>query len=399
MNHEDRKHATYSPSSMAQIINCPISKYLDKDIPDDPPSKYAAEGTLAHEIAEKYLKKKLLGEEITQECEDIEMHNHCLGYAEFVYNLVEPYLDFKHVCRIEEVLVVYDNLDVWGTADFVFYYKDPTKETSSVFVVDFKYGRGVAVSAEDNWQLLTYAIGACNTSLGFDLIGEVTTYIYQPRVEEVVTSKKYNILELSKYKNKIYEVVNAIEDFKEKGVTQIDYEVSQKEGYWCRWCKVKDTCALANQKKVNRIKAMFEKHNAKHGLLSDEDITFLVANRSALKSMIEGVYKATYKQALEGKEFKGLKLVESNARREFLDDEELVAKGLIELGIEEPFEKINKLITITEAEKILDKGSVDHLCKPRDTKSYSLVSSESDSPEANIKNDMASMFEAKLKQL
>ncbi|SQC97399.1 Protein of uncharacterised function (DUF2800) [Fusobacterium necrophorum subsp. necrophorum] len=50
-------HALLGPSSASRWMACPPSVNLTKDMPDTT-SEYAAEGSLAHEIAELKLKKK-----------------------------------------------------------------------------------------------------------------------------------------------------------------------------------------------------------------------------------------------------------------------------------------------------------------------------------------------------
>ena len=51
-------HALLGPSSAARWMACPPSVNLTKDMPDTT-SEYATEGSLAHEIAELKLKKKI----------------------------------------------------------------------------------------------------------------------------------------------------------------------------------------------------------------------------------------------------------------------------------------------------------------------------------------------------
>lgn len=57
-NHKERAHAILSPSSMHRIVKCLGSVFLSEGI-EQPESEYAAEGTLAHEIAEIKAKEKL----------------------------------------------------------------------------------------------------------------------------------------------------------------------------------------------------------------------------------------------------------------------------------------------------------------------------------------------------
>ena len=58
-------HALLSPSSAKRWLSCPASIALSAGIPEPPESPYAAEGTLAHAVAESKL--RMLSGEITQE--------------------------------------------------------------------------------------------------------------------------------------------------------------------------------------------------------------------------------------------------------------------------------------------------------------------------------------------
>ena len=56
-------HARLSPSSAKRWLNCPASIALSAGLPEPPESPYAAEGTLAHAVAESKL--RMLSGEIT----------------------------------------------------------------------------------------------------------------------------------------------------------------------------------------------------------------------------------------------------------------------------------------------------------------------------------------------
>ena len=64
---------------------------------------------------------------------------------------------------------------MFGTADFVAY----SKKRHELSIVDFKYGKGVWVAAEDNTQLKYYALGAA-LSIN-DPVSTISMTICQPR--------------------------------------------------------------------------------------------------------------------------------------------------------------------------------------------------------------------------
>ena len=157
-------HALLSPSSASRWLNCTAAPHLEADMPDVS-SGFAVEGTLAHAYCAKKL-KTFLGLPTEHEDKEIaeladyhtgEMDEYTDAYAAIViekYNaaraitpdaqlLVETRLDFsEHIP------------DSFGTADAII-IADGTMD-----VIDFKYGKGVSVSAFKNPQMQIYALGA-----------------------------------------------------------------------------------------------------------------------------------------------------------------------------------------------------------------------------------------------
>ena len=81
--------------------------------------------------------------------------------------LVEQRVDFSKYIKIE---------DQTGTADVIIVF--PTR----LVVIDFKYGMGVRVDAENNEQMQGYALGAVNAFEDLIKVEKVTVVIVQPRI-------------------------------------------------------------------------------------------------------------------------------------------------------------------------------------------------------------------------
>ena len=137
------KHAMLSASSSARWLACPPSAQLCAVLPDTT-SDYAREGTCAHELAE-YKVQKLIGNPAANPTEnldfyDTEMEDCTDSYAQYIAEqlsplqepivLVEQRLDFSRYVQ-----------DGFGTGDCVIV------ADSVLTVIDFKYGKGVEVSA------------------------------------------------------------------------------------------------------------------------------------------------------------------------------------------------------------------------------------------------------------
>lgn len=175
------KHALLSASSSERWIHCPPSARLSESY-EDKGSDYAAEGTDAHSLCEFKL-KTALGIDVDDPTEsltyyDQEMDDSVTGYAAYVLEHVEA---AKETCS-DPVVLIEQRVDFsrwveqgFGTADCVI-IADGTLQ-----IIDFKYGLGVLVSAEENPQMMCYALGALELFDDIYDISNVCMTIYQPR--------------------------------------------------------------------------------------------------------------------------------------------------------------------------------------------------------------------------
>lgn len=151
-------HAKKSPSAAVRWMTCSGSNVLSEGI-EDPGSGYAAEGTAAHELAERILKgadgKDLIGKKAENGIEfTADMLTEVLKYVTTVRDLVastggtllvEQRLSIEHLTG---------EADAHGTSDCVIL------ADSELIVGDLKFGRGERVDAEENHQLMIYALAA-----------------------------------------------------------------------------------------------------------------------------------------------------------------------------------------------------------------------------------------------
>jgi hypothetical protein len=160
------EHSHVGASSMKRVVYCPVSVFLSHDL-EGKESKYASEGTIAHELAEIRLAEILEGKKFTpleklnearkgknEKPFNAEMDRHGKGYAEFCFSKVKSYMTAEHNFRYKIEAKLVGDLDrhMFGTVDFVFLYTDPTTKLTHLIVVDYKYGRGVEVEKEENFS-------------------------------------------------------------------------------------------------------------------------------------------------------------------------------------------------------------------------------------------------------
>ena len=175
-------HAILSASSAHRWLECPPLAMLEKDIPEET-SIYAEEGSAAHEVAEYKVRWYLGEKDLTppstgnfdwhrqdgrtaggwllrsKSAEHEEIDRHTDTYAYYVSDKIET---IRKSCP-DAIVLVEQRLDFsnyveggFGTGDLVIVADDVIQ------VIDFKYGQGVAVSAENNPQMMLYALGALN---------------------------------------------------------------------------------------------------------------------------------------------------------------------------------------------------------------------------------------------
>ncbi len=224
--------ALLSASSSHRWLNCPPSALLCAD-KEDMGSIFAQEGTDAHALCE-YKVRRLLGENAETPVEnltyyDAEMAECAENYAAYISELIT---DAKKRCN-DPIILVEQRLDFsgyvpdgFGTGDCVV-VADDTLE-----IVDFKYGRGVEVSAVNNPQMMLYALGALTLFDSLYDITQVSMTIFQPRLNNLSNSviSKAELLDWAETALKPAAALAA------KG------EGGFRSGDWCRFCKIKAEC-------------------------------------------------------------------------------------------------------------------------------------------------------------
>jgi len=332
-------HALCSASSAYMWLACPPSAQLQQQFPDENESSvYAAEGTAAHNLAEHKLKKalQLYSKRPVSKYDSDEMDEYTDAYVDYCLQLIAR---AGSSCRDLQILIE-QRLDFsdyvpegFGTGDLV------VVGSGTVYVVDFKYGKGVVVSAEKNPQMLLYALGALSL---FDLlydIEQINLAIVQPRVDNFSTYQM-GVDELKKW---------AEEELKPKALLASHGEGEFSAGEHCRFCGAKNQCRARAVQNLELLKYEF----AQPALLSDEEIAEIIGLANELAKWAGDIYiYATALAINEGKQWTGFKLVEGRSNRKYTD-ERAVAEAAQAAGYSDIYKK--SLLTITEMEKLMGR--------------------------------------------
>lgn len=337
-----KKHALLGASGSARWLVCTPSARLEAMFPDEQ-SPYAAEGTIAHDLAESILRHKLEGkkapklddystemvEAVTRYvdiCEEKVNESRARSYDAEV--MIEARLDFSRWVP-----------DGFGTGDMVI-VADGILE-----VIDLKYGKGVPVSAIENTQMRLYALGAYDINEFLYDIKSVRMTIVQPRLDSISTDEMA-LEELLDWGEEIKPIAQRA--FRGEGeCTPCDY---------CNFCKARHTCrALAD----TCLTAFYKDGGKLNQLLTDSEVSDILAMKDLITKWIKGVYDFAYEKALSGeKQWPGYKLVEGTSRRT-ITDPEAAARTLLDNGYkEEDIFKPRELEGITNLQKVLGKKGV-----------------------------------------
>lgn len=334
------KHAKLSASGSATWINCAGSVKAQEGLPNVT-STYSAEGILAHDVAAAILEGKFKrGGKFKNLPSD--MVENVSIYTDYINNIFTQ-LEETSGCSPSvfiEAKVEYQQIaeGQFGTADCIIQGED------ELHVIDLKYGQGVRVDAEDNTQLLLYAIGSLNFLKGNSTIeykpATISMHIVQPRINNY---SKWTITfeELVKWTKFIHE--RALEALKPDAIRTPNEKA-------CMWCKAKPTCPAIYKFVNEEIMILKEKTN-----LDDNELKLILDNSKLILGFLKSVGDNVYDRLSSGATLDGYKLVDGRSYRKF--------KSELTEDQERLLMSISKLTppTLAEAEKVFGVEIVNEL--------------------------------------
>ena len=331
------KHAVLSASSSHRWLNCSPSARLEQEF-EDRETEAAAEGTAAHALCEHKLRRALKRQSrkpiSKYDCE--EMDTHTDNYVQFV---LETISQAKEHCA-DPIINIEQRLDFscyvphgFGTGDCII-IADKT-----LHIIDFKYGQGVLVEAEQNPQMMLYALGALRIYDTLYDIEDVAMTIYQPRRENISTWTITVSNLLSWAENELVP----------KAKLAFDGKGEYMPGPWCTFCKAAVKCRARAEEKL----ALAQYEFAQPPLLTDAEIEEILGKLDDLTRWADEIKSYAQDAALNhGKQWHGYKVVEGRSVRKY-SDEEAVIEAANAAGYHDIFRKT--LLPITEMEKLMGK--------------------------------------------
>jgi hypothetical protein len=340
--HAERAHALLSASGAHRWLNCTPSARLEDTLPDES-SEDAEAGTLAHEISELKLRKHFIEPMGTRKFNnriktfkenplfEEEMLHHTDTYLEYIQRVVHGFNSPPYIA-IERKLNYSSYADEgFGTGDCLII------GGSTLYVIDFKYGKGVPVSAKDNPQMKLYALGAYTEYSFLYPIETVKVVIVQPRLDSI-----------SEDTIPVSDLLAWGESIKPIAAKAFAGEGEFVPGDHCRFCRAKATCRARSE----QYSALGDFKGMKPPLISNDEVGAILEKASGLVSWAKALQGYALKEVLSGKPISGWKAVHGRGSRNYVD-QDVAFKHLTDNGIEEAMLYERKPLTVPAVEKIL----------------------------------------------
>lgn len=372
------KHAILSPSAAHRWLHCTPAPRVEAEFPETT-SEYAEEGRLAHSVCELAAKKKFAvmnnrtyNSRLKKLKADPKWDDEMLSTAAtYVEHLTEHAMRFEHApyVALEVQVDITDYApEAFGTCDCIMIGGD------ELIITDYKHGKGVPVSAQDNPQMLLYALGALKLyrPIYGDMIRRVSTYIDQPRLGS------YDGASMT-----VEELLAWGESIKPKAAAAFMGTGEFAPGEWCRFCRAKAKCrARANQNTaledfkdcipLGRSIPMQTEYDATgfkpSNCLTDEEIGALLVRAEGLVAWYNDLKEYALVAYLNGKTIPGWKAVEGRSTRAWTD-QDAALEALMAGGVEEAiiYDRVPK--TLAQLEKVIGKQRFGELVGGMITKS------------------------------
>ncbi|MEX3555289.1 MAG: DUF2800 domain-containing protein [Burkholderia gladioli] len=348
-------HALLSPSSAHRWLVCAGSTALCIKQPGSP-SEYAAEGTAAHTVAAACLlddnrdPSDFIGQTFEIDGFTIEFdENMAEDLAPYIAT-VRDYAAYGELLVEQEVPIghVTGEPGATGTSDAIVLTDD------ELICIDLKFGRGVQVDADENPQLMLYALGALERFGNLGDFQRVRLVIHQPRIGHL-SEWACSVDALHAFAERARAAAQENTRLLVEPPHMSDLIVSDKG---CRFCSAKAVCPKLASHVEETLGAEFDdldQLDQTASPLTADDLARIYPALALIESWGKAVLARIEHELLNGHDVPGTKLVQGRrgARQWSSADEAETLLKTLRLKSDEMYNR--RVITPTQAEKLLAK--------------------------------------------
>jgi hypothetical protein len=370
-------HSKWSASGFESIMLCPGKKVLEQGKPDNT-SKYAAEGTAAHQVltwalqeerpATAYIGRVIEADGFVFEV-DQDMAGHvqvCVDYANDLKG--DDGTIFADIRVNYSTYLSVPEQEAWGTADVI------VCRGTEVIVVDFKYGMGVEVDAKRNPQMSLYGLGALQAYHG--LVADFETVrmaISQPRIKRAPSEWDCSVEELEAWgrstaRSAVITCINAALPVWNDQTDEWDRTYLRPSEKACKFCRAKATCPALRNEALDTIcefgaPASPDEFTDPVPVEKDGDndaawLSMIMEKADLIEDWLKSVRAETERRLLAGDNVPGFKLVQGKKGARQWADAKVAEETLktMRVKLEDMYDF--KLISPTTADKLAKAGTI-----------------------------------------
>ena len=322
-------------SSAKRVMACPGSVALVQKMPPKPSSSHADQGTLLHNAVSAILEDQsidVINSRYKDEVLTQDLYDEKIMVGLSLLDQVDP--DKKMEYEVETRVGFGDLLPgVFGSTDLI------GRIGNKAIVLDWKFGTGVAVPAEENEQLMFYAAASMRTpeaQWAFDGATEIELIIIQPPEVKRWTTTRARI---EQFERDLVKAVNAAEQ----------PNAPIKHGDHCRWCAAKPICPVMTGAVDRAVQLKLD-------AIDVDKIGAYLHNADLLEAWIKDLRSLAEEMMQKGKPISGWKMVPKRATRSWVKEEDAKVALLKHLKESEVIE--TKLVSPAAAEKLLKSQKI-----------------------------------------
>ena len=324
-------------STAKRVINCPGSVALVQKMPPQAENKYMAEGTALHAAIDRLVSAdgELPSDLLGKKFEGVVLDEAHIDKLEFALRSLDEIDPERKMHYVTEVQVGFEGVEalagVYGHTDLL------GRIGSRAVVLDWKFGDGVIVEAQENPQGLFYAAAAMRT--------EATQWVFKDVTEiEIIIVQPFQI-------RRWVTTPERVRDFERELVRAVQLssraDAPLEIGDWCRFCTGKPICPKMNGAIDRAVHTKLE-------ALSPDQIAQALALADKLEPYINDVRRLAQERLEKNMPVPGYKLVPKQSRRQWADENK-AAMALADVGLTSAEMHKLELLSPAQMEKVLKK--------------------------------------------